>query len=67
MPIIRCYVDDHTLGILTEYGQRHGRTVEELAEAAISETALQSLPPRARQHVKNPGCADYGAPAFDET
>lgn len=44
MPIIRCYVDDTTLAILQEYGERHGRTVESLAEAAIAEEALRSLP-----------------------
>ena len=45
MPILRCYVDERTLAILTEYGQRNGRTVEELAESAISDAAIRSLPP----------------------
>lgn len=45
MTTLRCYVDDRTLAILTEYGQRSGRSVEELAEAAISDAAIRSLPP----------------------
>lgn len=47
MPILRCYVDDRTLAILQEYGERRGQTVENLAEAAISDAALRSLPPPA--------------------
>jgi hypothetical protein len=48
MPILNCFVDDRTFSILTEYGQRNGRTVEDLAECAIAEAALHSIPPQAR-------------------
>lgn len=45
MPTLTCYVDDRTFSILVEYGQRHGRKTEELAEAAIADAALRTLPP----------------------
>lgn len=58
MPILNVYVDDRTLAILTEYGQRHGREVEELASAAVEDAAIRTLPPppATRQRV----CADGG-------
>lgn len=46
--MLLCYVDDRTLSILTEYSQRTGRTVENLAEAAISDEAIRSVHPTAR-------------------
>lgn len=48
MPILQCYVDDRTMAILTEYGARNGRKVEDLAECAIAEAALAAIPPQAR-------------------
>ncbi len=45
MPTLSVYVDDRTFSILTEYGQRHGRTVEELASAAVEDAAIKTLPP----------------------
>lgn len=44
MPVIRCYVDDRTLHILERLSVTSGRTVEELAEAAIESEAIASLP-----------------------
>lgn len=41
MPILNCYVDERTLAILIEASGRLGRTVDELAEAAIEETAFR--------------------------
>lgn len=48
--VLRVYVDDVTERALANFSQLTGRTVEELAEAAVSEAALQSarasgLPP----------------------
>lgn len=43
--ILQCYVDDRTLAILEKFALESGRTIEELAEAAISEAAIQSLRP----------------------
>ena len=37
MPILECYVDDDTLAGLKQVAKDTGRTVEELAEAAIAE------------------------------
>ena len=42
MAIIRCYVDDLTMERLRLCSRKLGRSVEEFAEAAISETALQA-------------------------
>ena len=41
MPALRLYIDDRTFGSLLAQSQATGRTVEELAEAAISEAALK--------------------------
>lgn len=46
--VLRVYVDNRTFSILSEYAQRTGRSVEELAEAAIAEEALRSIHPTAR-------------------
>lgn len=40
MPALQIYVDDRTLASLHAYAKDHGRTVEDLAEAAVSEAAL---------------------------
>ena len=48
MPVLRCYVDDRTMAILERESQVRGRTVEELAEAAIESEAIASLPGGAR-------------------
>lgn len=40
MPILSCYVDDRTHDALIETSRNSGRTIEDLAEAAISEAAL---------------------------
>lgn len=42
MPVLTCYVDERTFGALAEASRNTGRTVEDLAEAAISEAALAS-------------------------
>lgn len=42
MPVIQCYVDERTLAILTREAHDRGRTVEELAESAIAEAAIES-------------------------
>lgn len=44
MPILSCYVDDRTLAILQRESAVSGRTVEQLAEAAIESEAIASLP-----------------------
>lgn len=43
MPILNCYVDDDTMLSLRRASFHTGRSVENLAEAAIAEAALQSL------------------------
>lgn len=40
--ILNCYVDDRTLAILQRVAKDTGRTVEDLAESAIAETALDA-------------------------
>jgi hypothetical protein len=37
--ILRCYVDDETMGILQRASAETGRSVGDLAEAAIAEAA----------------------------
>lgn len=54
MPILSVYVDDRTLDILQEYAARSGRKVEELAECAVSEAALRSLPPTPNRQTNLP-------------
>jgi hypothetical protein len=44
MPIIPCYVDDLTMKRLQAASQVLGRPVDELAECAISEAAIQAVP-----------------------
>lgn len=44
MPILSCYVDDRTLEILRRESVVSGRTIEQLAEAAIESEAIRSLP-----------------------
>jgi len=39
--ILQCYIDDQTMARLSAASARIGLGVEELAEAAISETALR--------------------------
>jgi hypothetical protein len=48
MAILNCYVDDRTLHILQRFAEVDGRTVEQLAEDAIAEAAIRSLPPHLR-------------------
>lgn len=40
MSILQVYVDDRTLASLQAYAKDNGRTIEDLAEAAIAEAAL---------------------------
>lgn len=42
MPVLNCFVDDRTHDALVEFSRNTGRSVEDLAEAAISEAALAS-------------------------
>jgi hypothetical protein len=41
MPILSCYVDDRTHAALKAESERLGRSIEDLAEAAIANAALQ--------------------------
>lgn len=43
--ILQCHVDDRTLALLEKFARESGRTIEELAEAAISEAAIQTVRP----------------------
>ncbi|CAD7335223.1 hypothetical protein SPHS6_00399 [Sphingobium sp. S6] len=40
--ILNCYVDDRTLAILQRVAAETDRSIEDLAEAAIAETALDA-------------------------
>lgn len=42
MPILSCYVDEQTHARLERFSQETGRPVDELAEALISEGALNA-------------------------
>lgn len=42
--ILNCYVDDRTRHILERVSATTGRSLEELAEAAIEEAAIRELP-----------------------
>lgn len=46
MPIIRAYVSDDVYAILDKTAKSMGRTVDDLAEAAISVAAYESLSPK---------------------
>ena len=53
MPVLSCWVDDRTLHILQREAVVSGRTVEQLAEAAIESAAIAELPggyPGGQQH-----------------
>lgn len=50
MPILNVYVDEKTEGWLRHAADYHGRTVEDLAESAVSEAALG--------HAKREGLID---------
>lgn len=54
MPIIQLYVDDDTLALLREIARRdsQGRTVTQLAEAAVEDAAIRALPPQARGETR---------------
>lgn len=41
MPILNCYVDERTLAVLQRVSFSTGRTVEQLAEAAIESEAIR--------------------------
>lgn len=41
MPIIQCYVDDETMKYLERASSELGRRITELAEAAISNAAIE--------------------------
>ena len=59
MSILSCYVDDETLATLRHIAAQTGRTVEDLAEAAISEAALD-------ERRKNPGAAGPAIPTDED-
>lgn len=44
MPVLHCYVDDNTMKRLTVASKVLGRDITELAEAAIAEGTIQSVP-----------------------
>lgn len=61
MPILNCYVDDRTLAILRAVAERdtQGRDATRLAEDAIADAAIRSIPPQARERVSYmPSLAD---------
>lgn len=45
--ILSVYIDDRTEALLREHARRDpdGRSIEQLAEAAVSEAVLQAIPP----------------------
>lgn len=43
MPMLNCYVDERTLDILRQIAVDFGRTVEDIAESAISEAAVSEI------------------------
>lgn len=53
MPILRCYVDDVTMQILQREALRRdrGETPELLAENAIADAAMMSVPPQLREQL----------------
>lgn len=53
MPMLNIYIDDRTMGILTEYARRTGNTIEGLAEAAVADEAIRAIPPQARASLPN--------------
>lgn len=55
MSLIQCYVDDITMDRLRRCSAHLGRSVEDLAEAAISEAALRAAPPIPELIVLKPG------------
>lgn len=48
--ILSVYIDDRTEAILREHVRRYtdGRSIEQLAEAAVAEAALNAIPPNVR-------------------
>lgn len=42
MPILNCFVDDRTMATLERVSRETGRTIEDLAEAAISDQACRA-------------------------
>lgn len=50
--IIQVYIDEHTHRTLFRIAEKTGRTVENLAEAAVSEAALKT--PEWREVIPNP-------------
>lgn len=66
MPVLRCYIDDRRYGALLAASHQTGRTVEELAEAAISEAAMQAErgEPRRRQRLDGGGVAGLALAAL---
>jgi hypothetical protein len=49
MPSLTIYIDDRALMILERESQVRGRSVEDLAAAAVEEAAIRSVPPQARE------------------
>jgi hypothetical protein len=47
--VLSCYVDERTLKALEARSRESGRSVEELAEAAIADAAIRSEPPSDRR------------------
>lgn len=41
MPVLRCYVDDETMRWLEKASAETGREIDQLAEAAISNAAIE--------------------------
>lgn len=44
MPVMTLYLDDRSFAALQRCAAAHGRSVEDLAEAAVSEAAIQNDP-----------------------
>lgn len=52
MPILTCYVDDRVMMILEREAKARDSTPEQLAENAIAEAAIRSVPPPVRDNFR---------------
>ncbi|UPJ43911.1 hypothetical protein IVB40_07530 [Bradyrhizobium sp. 40] len=61
MPILECYVDEATMEQLEAASVELGRKVDELAEAAIAEAAIQFKVSRQLNTSHRPAAPDHAA------
>jgi len=68
MPILSCHVDDRTFSILEREARERGRTVADLAEAAIENEAINADAdrpmPAGQRHLALSGPDDLGGQPF---